>query len=87
MANKNARILWAVMTREEGFDPKHVSFKPPAKQSAAQKGRGGTAQPGHLRGLSTATNHDNRSTPQPSPFPPTQDVLSKMHLTGQTGSW
>jgi transposase len=37
MANKNARILWAVMTREEGFDPKHVSFKPQAKQSAAQR--------------------------------------------------
>jgi transposase len=37
LANKNARILWAVMTREEGFDPKHVSFKPPAKQSAAQR--------------------------------------------------
>ena len=33
MANKNARILWAVMTREEGFDPKHVSVKPQAKQS------------------------------------------------------
>jgi transposase len=32
MANKNARILWAVMTRDEGFDPKHVSVKPPAKQ-------------------------------------------------------
>ena len=31
MANKNARILWAVMTREEGFDPKHVSVKPQAK--------------------------------------------------------
>jgi transposase len=36
MANKNARILWAVMTREEGFDPKHVSVKPQAKQSARQ---------------------------------------------------
>ena len=36
MANKNARILWAVMTREEGFDPKHVSVKPRAKQSAQQ---------------------------------------------------
>lgn len=33
MANKNARILWAVMTREEGFDPNHVSVKPQAKQS------------------------------------------------------
>jgi transposase len=33
MANKNARILWAVMTREEGFDPNHVSVKPQAKRS------------------------------------------------------
>jgi transposase len=32
MANKNARILWAVMTREVGFDPHHVSVKPPARQ-------------------------------------------------------
>jgi len=32
MANKNARILWAVMTREEGFDPKHISVKPMTKQ-------------------------------------------------------
>ena len=31
MANKNARILWAVMTREQGFDPQHVSVKPQAK--------------------------------------------------------
>ena len=31
MANKNARILWAVMTREAGFDPQHVSCKPQAK--------------------------------------------------------
>lgn len=34
MANKNARILWAVMTRDRGFDPKHVSVKPTAKQPA-----------------------------------------------------
>jgi transposase len=32
MANKNARILWAVMTREHGFDPQHVSVKPLAKR-------------------------------------------------------
>jgi transposase len=32
MANKNARILWAVMTRSDGFDPQHVSVKPVAKQ-------------------------------------------------------
>jgi transposase len=31
MANKNARILWAVMTREAGFDAKHVSVKPHSK--------------------------------------------------------
>ena len=37
MANKNARILWAVMTRDQGFDPHHVSVKPLAKQSATQR--------------------------------------------------
>ena len=30
LANKNARILWAVMTRGELFDPNHVSVKPTA---------------------------------------------------------
>ena len=25
MANKNARILWAVMTKGEAFDARHVS--------------------------------------------------------------
>jgi len=34
MANKNARILWAVMTRDEDYDPRHVSEKPPAKKPA-----------------------------------------------------
>ncbi len=34
MANKNARILWSVMTREQGYDPHHVSVKPAAKQPA-----------------------------------------------------
>jgi transposase len=34
MANKNARILWSVMTREQGYDPHHVSVKPLAKQPA-----------------------------------------------------
>ena len=28
MANKNARILWAMMTKGCRFDPKHVSVKP-----------------------------------------------------------
>ena len=30
LANKNARILWAVMTRGAEFDPDHVSIKPTA---------------------------------------------------------
>ncbi len=37
MANKNARILWAVMTRDQGFDPRHVSVKPDAKRTALEK--------------------------------------------------
>jgi hypothetical protein len=27
LANKNARIAWALLTREKGFDAKHVSLK------------------------------------------------------------
>ena len=30
LANKNARILWAVMTRGDAFDPNHLSIKPTA---------------------------------------------------------
>ena len=30
LANKNAHILWAVMTEAEAFDPRHVSVKPGA---------------------------------------------------------
>jgi hypothetical protein len=37
MANKNARILWAVMTRDEGFDARHVSEKPQAKRPANER--------------------------------------------------
>ena len=37
MANKNARILWTVMTRDKGYDPRHVSVKPAAKQPAPPK--------------------------------------------------
>jgi transposase len=37
MANKNARILWAVMTREQPFDAQHVSVKPQAKMAPASK--------------------------------------------------
>jgi transposase len=37
MANKNARILWSVMTREQGYDAHHVSVKPPGKQPPAKQ--------------------------------------------------
>jgi len=37
MANKNARILWAVMTRDQDFDPRHVSEKPQAKKPANER--------------------------------------------------
>ena len=30
LANKNARILWAVLTREAPFDAHHISVKPTA---------------------------------------------------------
>ena len=35
MANKNARTLWAVMTRGERFDAAHVSVKPQSQSRAA----------------------------------------------------
>ena len=35
LANKNARILWAVMTMGEAFDPRHVSVKPGASPTTA----------------------------------------------------
>ena len=40
LANKNARILWAVMTKGEAFDARHVSVKPgaPVPASAATLG-------------------------------------------------
>lgn len=34
MANKNARILWAMMTKGSSFNPRHVSVKPPATTCA-----------------------------------------------------
>jgi transposase len=40
LANKDARILWAIMTKGEAFDARHVSTQPktpaPTLTSAAQ---------------------------------------------------
>ena len=33
LANKNARILWAVMTKGDAFDARHVSAKPSGSTS------------------------------------------------------
>ena len=33
LANKNARILWAVFVRGKAFDARHVSVKPGGAQS------------------------------------------------------
>lgn len=35
LANKNARILWAVMTKGDAFDARHISIKPGAVMAAA----------------------------------------------------
>ena len=34
LANKNARILWAVMTKGDAFDARHVSVQPGAAMAA-----------------------------------------------------
>ena len=97
LAQLTARVGWQKAVRGHGQQERphpvggddarrRLRPQPRQRQAAGQavrlaKGRCGTAQPGHLHGLSTTTNHDNRSIPS------TQDVLSKMHLTGQTGSW
>ena len=39
LANKNARILWAMFTRGKPFDAHHVSVKPGAVQVAAARAR------------------------------------------------
>ena len=38
LANKNARILWAVMTRGDTFDADHLSSKPDAAAASAAAG-------------------------------------------------
>ena len=39
VANKNARILWAVLTKGERFDAHHVSVKPPVPTQSADANR------------------------------------------------
>jgi transposase len=44
MANKNARILWAVMTREAAYDPRHVSVKPHGKVALNERASAAPAE-------------------------------------------
>jgi len=37
LANKNARILWAVLTRDEAFDPNHVPEPPTPRCMLSQR--------------------------------------------------
>jgi transposase len=43
LANKNARIVWAILTRGECFDPEHVPEPPAAKRAQATSAPGSTA--------------------------------------------
>lgn len=70
LANKNARILWAVLARGRRFDANHESVKP---AGPAKAGRRWQVDPHNL----LQTRHESRIP---------EDVLSKMHHTGQTGS-
>ena len=47
MANKNPRILWAVMTRDEGFDARRVSEKPQANKPAHERIAASTPTPAY----------------------------------------
>jgi len=44
MANKNARILWAVMTREAQFNPRHTSVKPQCKVPLPERATAGAGE-------------------------------------------
>jgi len=37
LANKNARILWAVLTRDGAFDPNHVPQAPAPRCALSQR--------------------------------------------------
>jgi len=43
LANKNARILWAMMTREQPYDPNHAPAMPCAKTPGAAANRAAVA--------------------------------------------
>lgn len=46
MANKNAHILWAVMTRDKAYEPGHVSEKPASKCARPPAAAAAPAAPG-----------------------------------------
>jgi hypothetical protein len=60
MANKSARILCAVMTREQGFDPSHVSVKPRCEAAGERSSGADAAARGGLPGLSARQHRSDR---------------------------
>ncbi len=77
MANKNARILWAVMTRQAAYDPRHVSVKPQCKVPLHQ--RPAAAPPAMARHARPDGNAQPTNRQPIQDAPSTIDVLSKMH--------
>ena len=70
LANKNARSLWAMMTKGQPFDARHVSVKP-----------GGAVAP-VVAPLDVAATSRYRI---PHCLFPRPDVIAKMPSTAQTG--
>jgi hypothetical protein len=83
LANKNARILWAVMKREQGFDPRHVTVKPRAKVSLKERAA--------VSAQAAVTCPTWRPEQDRSDRNPTTEIVHdgralENALTGQTGS-
>ena len=53
LANKNARILWAVLAKGRVFDPNHVSIKP--GEPASYYGAGASSFPGYNPAVNTGS--------------------------------
>jgi transposase len=80
MANKNARILWAVMTRESRSipDTSASSLRPSSRRTGACCRRSPPSAPPVPAWPECPLLSAIRSTPTPSTFSPPMDVLSKM---------
>ncbi len=83
--NKNARILWSVLTREKAYDPHHVSVK---QQSKVPIDKRVPTAPSSTRARPEWPTRADQPI-NPSPDPPTTSprwTCSRRCMTGQTGS-